>query len=343
MYKVTLSMPIYNVEKYVERALLSALNQTFESIEYILVDDKGTDSSIDIVKEVIKKHPRGKDVRIIDHESNIGLGGTRNTAIDNAQSEFLYFMDSDDEITPDCISILYKAMMETPVDFVAASHKRVSSDIRRNKMVVYSDTFVQKDKYAVASNYYLRKMSINLYTWNKLYNINYLKNNSIKCIPHHIGEDLYFSFQVILQAESCRLLPDITYIYYDAGWFTSIHWNNFSLRWCQEALEIFTLQIEYAQFFHDIYFYPDIIKSIYKNKLDFAINLSKSNVLSSKEKKYFLKKYFEYPVSIEKIVNTHKNYASSLIYYIFSKIPILKLKLLLCIFINNIYSKKRLY
>ena len=69
MYKVTLSMPIYNVAPYVERALLSALNQTFESIEFLLVDDRGTDNSMDIVRRIIKDHPRGKDVRIIDRKS----------------------------------------------------------------------------------------------------------------------------------------------------------------------------------------------------------------------------------------------------------------------------------
>ena len=101
MYKVTLSMPIYNVALYVERALLSALNQTFESIEFLIVDDKGSDNSMDIVRRIISEHPRGKDVRIIEHEKNIGLGATRNTAIDNANGEYLFFMDSDDEITPD--------------------------------------------------------------------------------------------------------------------------------------------------------------------------------------------------------------------------------------------------
>lgn len=59
-YKVTLAMPVYNVEKYVERALLSALNQTFDSIEFLIVDDKGTDRSMEIVSEIVSTHPRGK-------------------------------------------------------------------------------------------------------------------------------------------------------------------------------------------------------------------------------------------------------------------------------------------
>ena len=58
MYKVTLSMPIYNVAPYVERALLSALNQTFESIEFLLVDDRGTDNSMDIVRRYAKSEAK---------------------------------------------------------------------------------------------------------------------------------------------------------------------------------------------------------------------------------------------------------------------------------------------
>lgn len=101
-YKVTLAMPVYNVEKYVERALLSALNQTFDSIEFLIVDDKGTDRSMEIVSEIVSTHPRGKDVRIIDHVVNQGTGATKNSAIREAKGEYLFFMDSDD-----CLSRVY--------------------------------------------------------------------------------------------------------------------------------------------------------------------------------------------------------------------------------------------
>ncbi|MDR1668056.1 MAG: glycosyltransferase, partial [Bacteroidales bacterium] len=112
---VTLSMPVYNVAPFVERALQSALNQTFENIEFLLVDDRGDDDSMDIVRRVVAQHPRGKDVRIIEHPVNIGTGAARNTAIDHASGKYLFFMDSDDEITEDAIEKLYRAMQETPV------------------------------------------------------------------------------------------------------------------------------------------------------------------------------------------------------------------------------------
>ncbi|MDR1632787.1 MAG: glycosyltransferase [Dysgonamonadaceae bacterium] len=120
---ITLSMPVYNVEKYVEKALLSALNQTYENIEFIIVDDRGSDKSMEIVRRIVAYHPKGKQVRIIEHERNIGTGAVRNTAIENATGKYLFFMDSDDEISPDCIEKLYAKMQEENVDFVESSYQ----------------------------------------------------------------------------------------------------------------------------------------------------------------------------------------------------------------------------
>jgi glycosyltransferase involved in cell wall biosynthesis len=121
METVTLTMPVYNVAPYIEKSLLSALDQTYEEIEFIVVDDKGTDNSMEIVRKVIDNHPRGKAVKIIEHPINIGLGAGRNSAIDNALGEYIFFMDSDDEITPDCIQKLYDEMQRSDVDFVQGS------------------------------------------------------------------------------------------------------------------------------------------------------------------------------------------------------------------------------
>jgi glycosyltransferase involved in cell wall biosynthesis len=140
MELVTLSIPVYNAEPYIERTLLSALAQTYEPMEYIIVDDKGTDRSMDIVRKVIANHPRGKDVKIIEHPVNIGTGAGRNTAIDNAQGKYLFFMDNDDEIAPDCIRKLYDEMQRSDVDFVQGSMTTFSSDGR------YTPPHIQEKK-----------------------------------------------------------------------------------------------------------------------------------------------------------------------------------------------------
>ncbi|KAA6343186.1 putative glycosyltransferase EpsH [termite gut metagenome] len=204
-------MPVYNVKKYVERALLSALNQTFESIEYLIVDDKGTDNSIDIVREIIANHPRGRDVRIIDHGVNQGTGATKNSAIKEAKGEYLYFMDSDDEITKDCIEILYNKMQENPVDFVCGSYSdiRLNGLIKEHKLV----NLILNDKEEIYS--YDQKSTMPGGTWNKLYSLIFLKKNNIKCISHHLCEDQIFTFLVLFHATSCILISNLTYYYYE--------------------------------------------------------------------------------------------------------------------------------
>ena len=127
-YTVTIAMPIYNVAPYVEKSLLSALNQTFVDIEYLLVDDKGTDESMDIVHRIISMHPRGKNVRIIDQKYNQGTAAARNVMVANATGEYLFIMDSDDVISPDCIDILYQKMKQYSVDFIAGSFQRQTWD-----------------------------------------------------------------------------------------------------------------------------------------------------------------------------------------------------------------------
>ena len=67
-------MPIYNVEKYIERALLSALNQTYQNLEILIVDDLGHDNSMDIVYQLKITHPIGNCIRIITHKKNLGFG-----------------------------------------------------------------------------------------------------------------------------------------------------------------------------------------------------------------------------------------------------------------------------
>jgi glycosyltransferase involved in cell wall biosynthesis len=340
MYKVTIAIPVYNVEKYVERALNSALNQTFESIEYILVDDKGTDRSRYIVDAIVKNHPRKKDIRVVEHAINIGLGGVRNTAIEKAQGEFLYFMDSDDEITPDCISTLYNAMIETPVDFVAASHKSRTQNGQLRQLyaeTAYSDQLIAGAEHAVAKAVYLEKTPISIYTWNKLYNVNFLKRNNIKCIPHHLSEDLFFTHQIILNALSCRLLSNVTYFYYETPNSIAGKYNSrklLPLRAAKTFEEIVTLKTNYAKNYRENIFYSKLIQTNYSFATEFAYLIYKSKAITAKEKMPILRNMLKYPVAWRDMIKMNHggnvalktyHYAS----YFVSKVPTVEAKIFL--------------
>ena len=105
-YEVTIGIPVYKSALYIRRALMSALNQTYPSIEFLIVDDCGKDGSVAIIREIADVHPRGKDIRIISNAQNMGVAASRNVIIEEAQGVFLYFMDSDDTIADNTIELL---------------------------------------------------------------------------------------------------------------------------------------------------------------------------------------------------------------------------------------------
>lgn len=213
-YQVTVAMPVYNVGKDIERALLSALGQTFASIEYLIIDDKGTDESMDIVRRIVASHPRGKDVRIIDHGVNRGTGATKNSAIAEAKGRYLYFMDSDDVIIPTCIETMYGEITRNPVDFVAASFRKVSPDGKNEISVTKLPDMTRCEPYALAKYRKGRESRFYIMTWNKLFDLDFLRGKNISCIPHHVNEDVWFSFQLNYKTSSFTFLSVITYDWY---------------------------------------------------------------------------------------------------------------------------------
>lgn len=116
---VTILVPVFKVEQWIEKCARSAFEQTYENLEYIFVDDCSPDNSIEILQIVITDYPhRAPRVRIIHHEHNRGLAGSRNTLVDACQTEFLFHLDSDDWMEPNAIELLVKKQLETGADIV---------------------------------------------------------------------------------------------------------------------------------------------------------------------------------------------------------------------------------
>lgn len=210
-YEVTLAIPVYNVEKYIERSLLSALAQTFDSIEFLIVDDKGTDNSIAVVKRIKSFHPRGKHIRIIEHEKNLGVGAARNTAITEARGNYLYFMDSDDEITPDVIALLYQVMLQNEADVAMGSCQNYKAG-KPCKQYIYPDIQIEGEL-AIARWMEKTGLIYDVATWNKLYKLSVLRDNNILCISHHRNEDSLFTFKTVFYVNKLVTISNITYHY----------------------------------------------------------------------------------------------------------------------------------
>ena len=125
MPKVSVIVPVYNVEKYLPECLDSILNQTLTDIEIICVDDASPDNSSSILKEYSKKDGR---IKIITHEQNQGLGPARNTGVNYATSPYIAFVDSDDFIESNMIEILLRLIVENNADMSWCCIAKVSED-----------------------------------------------------------------------------------------------------------------------------------------------------------------------------------------------------------------------
>jgi glycosyltransferase involved in cell wall biosynthesis len=114
---VSILIPVYGVEKYIEKCAHSVFSQTFERIEYVFVDDCTKDGSVDKLQQVLELYPaRKSSTRIIKHEKNRGVAAARQTAIDAATGDYLLFVDSDDYIEKNMVELLYKKAFEKNAD-----------------------------------------------------------------------------------------------------------------------------------------------------------------------------------------------------------------------------------
>lgn len=116
---VSICVPVYNVEQYIERCCHSLFGQSYNNIEYIFVDDCSPDESINIVRKTLLDYPqRINSVQIIKHKENKGLSGTRNSGVDASNGYFLLFVDSDDYIDSQTVELLVRQAMRDDSDVV---------------------------------------------------------------------------------------------------------------------------------------------------------------------------------------------------------------------------------
>lgn len=212
MPKISVIIPIYNVEKYLRECLESVLNQTFQDFEVICVDDCGNDDSMQIVQEYAQKDNR---ISILHHKKNKGLGAARNTGIPEAGGEYIFFLDSDDYILPDTLKNLYEKAIETQSDITVVHAEAFADDDSEEtkKRVTESnkwlDKIVEDNLQVTADNYGKCITDLTCLAWGKLYTKDFIEKNNLRFIEQNVmHEDNGFWLKV------CSCFPDITYIDY---------------------------------------------------------------------------------------------------------------------------------
>lgn len=210
-YDVTIGIPFYRSVDTIVQTLESALSQTYESIEFLLIDDDGNDGSLAKVQDMIQYHPRGKDVRIISHEHNIGVAASRNEIIDKAQGEFVYFLDSDDVIDENAISLLMKHACKHEAEIVFGSYVKFDLDGRETTYQYPYKVFTEPDQLATFA--YRKYGNIQASACNYIVKTSLLRINKHYFLNSNYWEDLVFTFDLVTLTSRAVILPDITYTY----------------------------------------------------------------------------------------------------------------------------------
>lgn len=210
-YDVTIGIPVYRSKAYIQQALESALVQSYLSIEFLIVDDAGNDGSMDIVRNLQTTHQRGKDIRIIAHHENQGVSASRNQIIDEAKGDYLYFMDSDDVIAKNTMSLMMQNMHQYDAEIVFGSYEK--RELTGERIVYQYPSLQLLEKDALASFAYRKYAGIQASACNYLVKTSLLRENHLRFIATDYWEDFVFTFDLVTYISRTVLLPDITYTY----------------------------------------------------------------------------------------------------------------------------------
>lgn len=210
-YDVTIGIPVYRSEAYIQKTLESALAQTYPSIQYLIVDDGGGDDSINIIREIKETHSRGQDICIVSHQKNLGVSTSRNRIIDEAQGEYLYFLDSDDRIEKQTIALLMQNIRQYDAEIAFGSYEKI--DISGKKTVYQYPSLQLLKENELACFAYRKYGGIQASACNYLVKTSVLRNHHLRFVQADYWEDMVFTFDLVPYISRAVLLPDITYSY----------------------------------------------------------------------------------------------------------------------------------
>ena len=217
--KVSVVVPVYNVEKYLKRCLNSLVNQTLKDIEIVIIDDGSTDNSPNICDEYAKQDQR---IKVI-HKDNQGLGFARNTGLKEVSGEYVGFVDSDDFVEVDTYEKLYTLAKKENVDMITCNYFSFNSTnkekqrvctISDNKIVLGED-LKKLACQLVGKDPRKNEDDIGMSVWKNLYSTKFLKENNYNFCSERefVSEDAIFDLSVVTNMNKVLLITDSFYSY----------------------------------------------------------------------------------------------------------------------------------
>lgn len=262
---ISVVIPVYKVENYLERCVDSILNQTYKNLEIILVDD-GSPDSCPVICDSYKN--KNNNIIVI-HKTNGGLSDARNAGIDVASGSYLAFVDSDDYVESDYIECMYESIKKYNADIAICSYQSVYENGRILKQKENVDC-VLSPKDTLEKMLYQKDFNVS--AWAKLYNINLFK--SIRFPVGKIFEDAYTTYKLVEKADKIAVNLQIKYNYMIRG--NSILTSEFS----EKKLLLIDA---YNQMGDDILNkYPDLLSSVMRAKVYANISTLRQMIFAKK-------------------------------------------------------------
>jgi len=207
MSKVSVIIPVYNTEKYLEKCLNSLINQTLHDIEIICVNDGSTDNSLNILNQYAQKDNR---IKIINQENKM-QGAARNAGTQIATGKYIGFVDSDDWIDLDYFEKLYSAATKYNLDIALATNVRISNNKYKKRLNITEEKVYTElqDKIDVCQQWK------NECPTNKIYRLTMIKANNITWPEKVYCEDKIYTIKAVYYANGIVTVPGINYYYYN--------------------------------------------------------------------------------------------------------------------------------
>ena len=215
--KVSILVPVYGVERYIERCTESLMEQTYEDIEYIFVDDATPDRSIEILEDVVARYPkRRSQVRILQHKNNKGISAARNTAVAAAVGMYMLHVDSDDYIAKEAIEKLVYAAQTSKADIVIFD----TIELRKDGEVLLKAEYENRETYIKGLLQHTNRCA----HWNKFYRTDFYKHTSIQSVENvRLGEDYAVTPRLVHQAKKISVLHEGLYYYETRNQSSYVH------------------------------------------------------------------------------------------------------------------------
>lgn len=211
---ISIIMPVYNVEKYIQKSVESVLAQTFTDFELLLVDDCSPDNSGKICDEFAKKDSR---IKVVHFEKNGGVSNARNVAMTMVQGKYLCFLDSDDHFDNNMLQTLADSVEKNPAQVVifgvVEEYYDENGQLKNTKTVAYEDRIIQNQQ--DLRNEILKLEALDLYGYpcNKMYEVKYLRESKAVFPKMKFNEDIIFNIDFFMDAKTCNILNFAPYHY----------------------------------------------------------------------------------------------------------------------------------